>query len=168
MAIDWRPAAVHTPTAWSLSSLANLDLRFCVCGDPSSLELSRPAQGGSLPGFLGALPNLQTLAIAFRSLPSGSGATYGVWLQDVVGTSHHWPRLTTLRLTGMKLTRSLFMDLLARHKDTLRSLGLVFLWPDSDWDSTLAEIRAMFSLGDTGICQGMFLESADGGAVLAV
>ncbi|KAK4040673.1 hypothetical protein C8A01DRAFT_15473 [Parachaetomium inaequale] len=178
--LEWRGSIgemlPRTPLQPGLfSSLTNLDLHFCVCGKdmypglpgyPDSLEPSRLSQGGALPDFLGALPNLQALAISFCSLPSGSGSTYRVWLQDIVGTGHHWPRLATLSLSGMKLTRSLFMDLLARHKDTLRRLELYSVWLNRNWSEALDEIRAMLSLEDDTICSGFHLISADGGSVL--
>ncbi|KAK3290418.1 uncharacterized protein B0H64DRAFT_412300 [Chaetomium fimeti] len=164
--LDWRSIGdlPRTPVQLGLfSNLADLNLHFCVCGihryrhgeRPDLVEYARQTEAGMLPTFLEALPRLRALSIAFCSMfPNGPGVSEG-WLRDVMRPGHHWPHLTSLSFGGMNLTRSLFMDILARHKDTLRRLELFSVWLDGHWPSTLAEMRKMLTLEDATIWGGL-------------
>ncbi|KAH6857140.1 hypothetical protein B0I37DRAFT_369264 [Chaetomium sp. MPI-CAGE-AT-0009] len=164
--VEWRSLGDLPRTLVQLdlfSNLADLNLHFCVCAmgcsgvgakHPDRVEYAHKTEAGTLPNFLGALPRLRALAIAFCMAPNNAGMSEA-WLRDIVRRGQHWPLLTSLSFGGMNLTRSLLMDILARHKGTLRRLELFNVWLDSHWPSALAEIRDMLSLEDTTIWGGL-------------
>ncbi|KAH6631221.1 hypothetical protein F5144DRAFT_629275 [Chaetomium tenue] len=165
--LEWRSIGDLPQTPAQLapfSNLTDLNLHFCVCGidrfglgakHPDLAEYARVNEAKMLPNFLAALPRLRALAIAFCSLsPRGPGVSEG-WLRDVVRRGQHWPHLASLSFGGMNLTKSLLMDVLARHKDTLRRLELFSVWLDGHWPSALAEMRDMLTLEDATIWSGL-------------
>jgi hypothetical protein len=165
--LEWRSIGDLPQTPAQLapfSNLTDLNLHFCVCDidryslggkDPALAEYDRLKEAGTLPDFLGTLPRLRALAVAFCSLsPRGPGVSEG-WLRDVVRRGQHWPHLASLSFGGMNLNKSLLMDVLENHKDTLRRFELFAVWLDDHWPSTLAEMQDMLSLEDATIWSGL-------------
>ncbi|KAK4156101.1 hypothetical protein C8A00DRAFT_12926 [Chaetomidium leptoderma] len=138
------------------SNLVDLNLHFCLCplvshqgsdasGHPDVVRHCRSREDGLLPNFLASLCSLQHLAISFCYFISRDAAAASPvvpWLSDVIPPDHHWPRLTSLSLGNLNVTREGFLDVLSRHKDTLRKLELFAVWIDTPWPAVLPEIRA--------------------------
>ncbi|KAK4653519.1 hypothetical protein QC762_507680 [Podospora pseudocomata] len=113
--------------------------------DPRKYSVVKSPRIKFVHDIIKTMPNLQSLTL---------GAKYEfAWLYDLIPYDHHWERLHTVHLINMGFGYETMLDLLLRHKQSLRTIILetccVRGWDDAKrqrigWDQFIPDLKAGF------------------------
>lgn len=151
-----------------LTNLTSIELSITV--DPADERIhegnslrkcQRVLAKGSIRNILKSMPKLQCLCIEILNLECDEQEK-GAWLRDIIEPGFHWSNLKELVLGGIVANRMELMNVLVRHKDTLRRLCLrdVAL-ASTSWRKFLPDIRNRLRLEEACICGDIHGERED-------
>ncbi|KAI1114669.1 hypothetical protein F5Y14DRAFT_413287 [Nemania sp. NC0429] len=151
-----------------LANLTSIELSITV--DPADERIhegnslrkcQRVLARGGIRNILKSMPKLQCLCIEILNLECDEQEK-GAWLRDIIEPGFQWPNLKELVLGGIVANRMELMNVLVRHKDTLRRLCLrdVAL-ASTSWRKLLPDIRNRLRLEEACICGDIHGERED-------
>ncbi|KAI3396450.1 hypothetical protein diail_12170 [Diaporthe ilicicola] len=135
------------------------DHDFNVVRDNSE-KCRRLMERGMLRDLLEPMKKLDTLCVMFHGDFNSSRCP--VTLKEIVGPGHDWPHLTLLELSKVECDRQALLQVLERHKDTLRLLCLQDIdLGETSWKKLLPNIRNTLDLDNACICGTLTGRSED-------
>lgn len=140
------------------SQLVDVRISF---GDSTQFSAPQVKTLKALKALLDSMPNLEALQVCFTADQCEQEPPEGVYdLEDVLPLRHHWPKIRSLALAGMRSQDRSLLDFLRAHK-TVTSLLLSHIKLSSgSWIEALTKIRATLLLERVTVAGVLQLDNA--------